>query len=58
MSRDPIEPYNMQGRHMVQCLLALLKLKGCPDGLKGFQGHLTITENIRVLLWSSLRFIS
>jgi hypothetical protein len=61
MPRDPIYSHRMQGRDIVQRLLALLDQRRlCSNGLKSFQGRLTIRANTNAFLRSILKlnFIS
>jgi hypothetical protein len=46
----------MQGRNVIQHLLAFLDKKGRSDSLKIIQGRLTIKANAYVLHWFSMSF--
>jgi len=56
MSMDLIQPRNMLGRDIIECLLALLDQWRRSDSLKSFQICLTIRADTHVLLWSTLKF--
>ena len=56
MSRDPEQPHRMQGRDIVQHLLALSdQWTHCSDGLESFQSCPTIRADTHVFLWSILK---
>ena len=61
MPKEPIQPHNMLGGDIIQCLLALLyQWKRCSGGLECFQSCLAVRANTHQLLWSTIRlnFIS
>jgi len=55
MSRDPIQSHYAPGRDIQRLLALSYQWRHCFGSLKGFQSHLTITANINILLWPSIR---